>query len=68
MVKTPTAPECPIKCYDQKLFTTDGTQTLTYPNLTLEPLDQFQSVLHENNLEFSGQSIGKTSDSPRLFL
>ena len=68
MVKTPTAPECPIKCYDQKLFTTDGTQTLTYPNLTLEPLDQFQSVLHENNLEFSAQSNATISNSPRVSL
>ena len=36
--------------------------------LTLELLGQFRSVLHENSWEFSAQSNGKTSDSPKASL
>ena len=69
MVKPPTAPEYPLKSYDQKLFGNDGTRTADlciWQCLTLEPLGQFQSVFHENSLEFSAQSNGKASDSPRV--
>ena len=71
MVKPPTVPEYPFKSYDQKLFGTVGTWTTDlgiWQCLTFEPLGPFQSVLHENNLEFSAQSNGKISDSPRSFL
>ena len=71
--------ECPLlipstpaaqayKHLQPKQFVTFRTRTLTNPNLTFEPLDQFQSVLHENNLEFSGQSNGTISNSPRVSL
>ena len=36
--------------------------------LTLDPLGQYQSVLHVNSLEFSSQSNGTTSDTPRMSL
>ena len=43
--------------------------TLTFAScLTIEPMDRFQSVLHENNLEFPRESNGEMSDSPRVSL
>ena len=35
--------------------------------LTFEPMNRFQSVFHENCLEFSGQFNGAMFDSPRSF-
>ena len=45
------SPRVSLEKLRPKTVWTDGTQTLTQPNLTLEPLDQFQTVLHEYSLE-----------------
>ena len=68
MVEPPTVPEYPFKSYDQKLCGTCGIRAADFgirQCLTFEPLGQFQSVIHENSLEFSAQSNGKISDSPK---
>ena len=36
--------------------------------LTFDPMDRFQSVLHENNIDFSKEYNGEMSDSPRVSL
>ena len=68
MVQCPTAPGCPIKKITIKILFGPRFEpgTLMFAlALTFEPMDRFQSVLHEKCLEFSVQSNGAMSDSTR---
>ena len=69
MVQYPTVPECPLKNNDQNLTGIFGIWTWDLRIchcLTFEPLCQIQSVAHVNSLEFSKESNGTMSESPRV--